>query len=334
MNRRGALRWLCIATLSPSTAFAQGAGKRPVVAYVFGPVPTSAMAGPDPSNPNARAFVHRLRELGWEDGRNFVLERHGAEGSVERAKSIFDDVVGRKVDLIYAAGTAGGSVIALEALRATRTIPIVFAGSSDPVASGLLSSLARPGANVTGVSTGTSFEIVGKRLELLKDMAPGLKRIAFLDPKGGLFLGYAQQAAARLGLALTFVELERAEEYDNAFTVAAREKSEAVVLGGASVHQVNASRLGALGRQRRLPVVGYSRELVEAGGLMSYGIDFLDLARRGAEYVDKILRGAKPADLPVEQPRKFELALNLKTARELAIAIPQSFLLRVDRVVE
>ena len=323
-----------LAALAPAAALGQGAGKRPVVAYVYGPVPTSAMTGPDPSNPYARAFVHRLRELGWEVGRNLVLERHGAAGSRDRAQAIFADVVGRKVDLIYAAGTAGGIVIALDALRATRTIPIVFAGSSDPVGMGLVSNLARPEANITGVASGIGFDIVGKRLELLREVAPGVKRVAFFDLKSSYASGPAQQAAARLGLTLVLIEVERAEQYDTAFATAVREKSDAVMLGVSSVHAVNGPLIAKLATQRRLAVAGLSGELVEAGGLMSYGIDFVDLARSGAGYVDKILRGAKPADLPVEQPRKFELVLNLRTARALGIAIPQSVLLRADRVIE
>ena len=333
-TRRKFLFAASLAALAPAAAFGQGAAKRPVVAYVYGSLPTSALTGPDPANPNTRAFVDRLRELGWEDGRNMVLERHGAGGSRERAQAIFADVAGRKVDVIYSAATAGGTVIAVYAVKATRTIPIVFAGSSDPVGMGLVASLARPGANVTGVATGISFEIVGKRLELLKALAPGIKRVAFLDPKGAPSYGFAQQAAARLGMTLVFVEVEQAEQYDNAFAIAARERSDAVMVGADSVHQVHGSRIAALAAQRRLPVAGYFSGLPEAGGLMSYGIDFLDLARNGAGYVDKILRGAKPADLPVEQPRKFEFVVNLKTARALGLAIPQSVLLRADRVIE
>lgn len=320
--------------LSATVAFGQSASKLPMVAYVYGSLPTSALTGPDPANPNTRAFVDRLRELGWEDGRNVVLERHGAGGSREQAQAIFADVVGRRVDLIYSAATAAGTVIAIYAVKATRTIPIVFAGSSDPIGMGLVASLARPGGNVTGVATGISFEIVGKRLELLKALAPGIKRVAYLDPKGAPSYGFAQQAATRLGMTLTFVEVERSEQYDNAFAIAARERSGAVMVGADSVHQVHGSRIAALASQRRLPVAGYFSGLPEAGGLMSYGIDFLDLARNGAGYVDKILRGAKSADLPVEQPRKFEFVVNAKTARALGLTIPQSVLLQADRVIE
>ena len=333
-TRRRFLAAGAFAALASAGALGQAPAKRPVVAYVYGSLPTSALTGPDPTNSNTRAFVDRLRELGWEDGRNVVLERHGAAGSREQAQAIFADVVGRKVDLIYAAATASGTVIALYAAKATRTIPIVFAGSSDPVGMGLVASLARPGANVTGVATGVSFEIVGKRLELLKALAPGIRRVAYLDPKGAPSYGFAQKAAARLGMTLIFVEVGRSEDYDNAFTIAVREKSDAVMVGVDSVHQSHGPRIAALAAQRRLPVAGFFSGLPEAGGLMSYGIDFLDLARNGAGYVDKILRGAKPGDLPVEQPRKFEFVVNLKTARVLGITSPQPVLLRADREIE
>jgi len=326
-------RFVAATALAPITAFAQRPGKLPVVAYVFGPVPSSVMAGPEPASPHVRAFVRRLRELGWEDGRNVVIERHGAENRRERAQAILADLAARSVAVIYAAATAGGGLVATDALRATRTIPIVFAGSSDPVSDGLVTSLGRPGGNATGVTISAGREIVGKQLELLKEIAPGAKRVAYLDPMSGN-TRFILQSGARIGLTLIHVEVERAEHYDAAFATAIKARADAMLVGAFAVHLVNPSRTVEFAARHRLPAIFAFPEMVEAGGLASYSIDFLDLNRRAAEYVNRILRGAKPADMPVEQPTKFELIVNLKAARALEIAIPQSVLLRADRVIE
>ncbi len=322
--------------LAPSSVFGQPTAKRPVVAYVFGSVATSELAGPDPARLDTRAFVHRLRELGWEDGRTVVLERHGAENRRELPQAILADLVARKVDVILAAAGVGNRLVATDALQATRTIPIVFAGSTDPVAAGLVSNLAHPGGNVTGLSIGVGWEIEGKRLELLKQIAPRIKRVAYLGPKSvnARYSKFVREAADRLGVALIPVEVDQADQYEQGFAAAKREKADAMLVSGAAMNDANAARISTLAAQARMGLIGSFSRLPEAGGLASYGVDFVDLGRRSAEYVDKILRGAKPGDLPVEQPRKFEFVLNLKTAKALGIAIPQAVLLQADRVIE
>lgn len=333
MNRRELLAAVCIGAAFPRTMLAQAARKLPLVVFVFGSMQSSRMTGPNPADAHTRAVVHRLRDLGWEDGRSFVLERHGAQDDRARAQAVYADAVARKVDLILAVGSTGGTVSAVDAVRATRTIPIVFAGGADPVALGLVASLARPGGNATGVTIAPGTDLGGKRLELIKEIAPRVKRVAYLNPKlaGDESM---RESAARLGMTLVHAHVESRDQYDAAFALMAREKVDAILTGGSSMHHAAGSRIAAFAAGRKIPAASAFPDLAEAGGLLSYGIDFLDLNRRAAGYVDKILRGAKPADLPVEQPRKFDLLLNLKTARALGITIPQSVLLRADRVIE
>ena len=333
MNRRDLLAAVCSGAAFPRTTFAQAARKLPVVVYVFGSMQSSKMTGPNPTDPHTRAVVHRLRDLGWEDGRSFVLERHGAQDDRARAQAVYADAVARKVDLILAVGSTGSTVTAVDAASATRTIPIVFAGSADPAALGLVASLARPGGNATGVTVGVGLDMGGKRLELIKEIAPRVKRVAYLNPKMASD-EYIRELAARLGLTLVHAHVESRDQYDAAFALMAREKVDAILTGATSMHYAAGSRIAAFAAERKLPAASPFPDLVEAGVLFSYGIDFLDLNRRAAEYVDKILRGAKPADLPVEQPRKFELVLNLKTAKAFGLTIPQTVLLRADRVIE
>ena len=219
------------------------------------------------------------------------------------------------------------------AMQATRSIPIVFAGSNDPVAMGLVRSLARPEGNVTGIAIAAGPEIAGKRLELLKAMIPAAKRVASFIT-GGDSAEATGQAAAQLKLESTVLRAENSEQLDEAFARVTRERPDGLVVAGPGFLGTQTPRLVAFAAERRLPAVYAFPEAVDAGGLASFGIDFLDLNRRAADYVNRILRGAKPSELPVELPRKFEVALNLKTARSLGIRIPQSVLLRADRVVE
>ena len=310
------------------------APKLPVVAYVFGGRNDAELAGSDPKHPHARAFVHRLRDLGWEDGRTVKLERYGPENRTERAQEILADLAGRNVAVIYAASAVRGAMVAKMAMQTTRSVPIVFAGSSDPVALGLVASLARPGGNVTGLAIGAGLELVGKRLELLKEMVPGVMKVAYFGTSGYGYTEVARQAAAQLKVWLVVAEVDRAEQLDEAFARVTREGVDGLVVGTLGFLGTQAPRLVGFAAERRLPALYAFPEAVDAGGLASYGIDFLDLNRRAADYVNRILRGAKPAELPVELPSKFELALNLKTARSLGIRIPQTVLLRADRVVE
>jgi len=310
------------------------APKLPVVAYVFGGRSDDELAGSDPKHPHARAFVQRLRELGWEDGRTVMLERYGPGNRTDRTQEILSDLAMRKVAAIYAASAVSGTMVARMAMQQTRTVPIVFAGSSDPVAVGLVASLARPGGNVTGVAIGAGVELVGKRLELLKEIVPGVGKVAYFGSSGFGYTEIARRVAAQLNIQLFVAEVDRAEQLDEAFSRVTREGTDGLVVGTLGFLGTQAPRVVAFAAERRLPAVYAFPEATDAGGLASYGIDFLDLNRRAADYVNRILRGAKPAELPVELPTKFELALNMRTARSLGIQIPQTVRLRADRVVE
>ena len=282
------------------------------------------------------AFRQGLRDLGYIEGRNVVIEIRSAEGKLERLPALAAELVALRVDVILAAGTPH----ALAAKQATRTIPIVFAAATDPVMDGLVTSLARPGGNVTGLSS-LGSELVAKRLELLKQAVPGVSRVAVLWHPGALgertekdMLKEAEVAARALGVRLQFVEARGPADFDRAFSDMTRARVDALTLLTSTMFLSERRRLVALAAKHRLPAVYPWREVVDAGGLMSYGPDFADLFRRAATYVDKILKGAKPADLPVEQPTKFELVINLKTAKALGLTIPQSLLRQADQVIE
>ena len=324
------------ALLAAPVLRAQPSGKLPVVAYVFGERTDAEMTGADPKHPHARAFVHRLRELGWEDGRTMTLERYGPGNSATRTQEILAGLAARKVAVIYATSAAGGKVVGKMAADATRTVPVVFAGGTDPVAMGLVASLAKPGGNVTGLATAVSAESAAKLPELLQGIVPGAAKAAYLvtSISRKSTEEMRQAVAARLKLQLTVLEVDNAKQLDEAFGRVTREKVDGLVVGSLGFLFSQAPRLVAFAAERRLPAVYAFPETVGAGGLAAYGIDFLELNRRGADYVDRILRGAKPADLPVELPRKFEMVLNLKTARALGLKLPQDVLLRADRVIE
>jgi len=277
------------------------------------------------------AFVQRLRELGWTEGRTIAIEYRWAEGRSEHYAPFADEFVRLKVDVIVMPGAA---VVA--ANQATSTIPIVFPVAADPVGAGVVASLARPGGNVTGLSLQRA-DLAGKRIELLREVAPGLRRLGALVNVGNrgsvLELGEVQTAARMLGLELASFELQRAEDISPAFE-AMKGRIDALYVTSEPMIHVNRARINTLALSARLPTVYAYREFVEAGSLMSYGPNFADLHRRAAEIVDKILRGAKPADIPVEQPTKFDLVINLTTAKALGLTIPESFLLRGDEVIE
>jgi putative tryptophan/tyrosine transport system substrate-binding protein len=277
------------------------------------------------------AFIQRLRELGWIEGRSVAIEYRWAEGSDERATEIATEFIRLKVDVIV---TSGG--VLLGAKRVTTTIPIVFAVANDPVGSGFVASLARPGGNITGLSL-QSTDVATKRLELLREILPGTRRLAILvnvgNPGSVLEMGEVGTAARAVGLEVSTVEIRRAEDIVPAFEVL-RPHAEALYVGPDALVVANIVRLNILTLAARLPTIFATREFVEMGGLMSYGPSFPDLFRRAGDYVDKILRGAKPADIPVEQPTKFDLVINLVTAKAFGVEIPPQVLARADEVIE
>ncbi len=277
------------------------------------------------------AFRQGLRELGYVEGKNIAIEYRWAEGNLDRLPALAAELVLLKVDLIFASGNA-----ARAAKSATRTIPIV-ATSADPVGTGLVASLARPGGNITGLSL-LSPELSGKRLELLKETVPKLSRVAvLLNPTAANSpsdLKETQTAARSLGMQLQLLEARSPDKFDPSFSAMMREHAGALVVTTDLMFLDNRTRIVSLAAKNRLPVMYYDRSFVEAGGLMSYGADIDDLFRRAATYVDKILKGAKPADLPVEQPTKFELVINLKTAKQIGLTIPPNVLVRADKVIK
>ncbi len=284
------------------------------------------------------AFRRGLRDLGYVEGRNVVIEIRDAEGKFERLPALAAELVALKVDVIV---TGGGTPPALAAKQATRTIPIVFASAPDPVTDGLVTSLARPGGNVTG-SSNLNPELVGKCLELLKQAVPEVSRVTVLWHPGAAgertekdMLKGAKVAARALGVRLQFVEARGLADFDRAFPDMTRARGGALtVLPGSAMFFSERRRLVDRAAKNRLPVVYPQREFVDAGGLMSYGSNLPDVFRRAATYVDKILKGTKPGDLPAEQPTKFELVINLKTANALGLTIPQSLLREADHIIE
>ena len=271
------------------------------------------------------AFMQRLRELDWIEGRTIAIEVRFAEGRNEGFAEIAAEFVRRRVDVIVTEGTAS----TFAAKQATSVIPI-SAVMGDPVGTGLVASLARPGGNVTGLSSQTA-DLASKRLELLREVVPGLRRLAILGNVGNsvtvLEMREVQATASRFGLEVDTSEIRRAEDI-------ARTRAQALYVAGDPLVTTNRIRINTLALGARLPTLYSSREYVDVGGLMSYGPNFPDLFRRAADFVDKILRGAKPGDIPVQQPTKFDLVINLTTAKVLGLMIPEAFLLRADEVIE
>jgi putative tryptophan/tyrosine transport system substrate-binding protein len=274
-----------------------------------------------------------LRELGYLEGKNIVIEYRWAEEKYDRLPDLAAELVRLKVDLIMTGGTPATQA----AMQATTTIPIVMMATGDPLRTGLVASLARPGGNVTGV-TQLGAEVAGKRLQILKDTVPRLSRVAFLrNPTSAAHTPYLNdlQAAARaLRLTLQSVEVQAPGEFEMAFAGMMQQRPDALIVSADPVHRLRQAWIVDFAGKRRLPVLYQLKEYVEAGGLMSYGTSVTDNYRRGATYVDKILKGAKPGDLPVEQPTKFELVINLKTAKALGLTIPPSVLLTADQVIQ
>jgi len=309
----------------PLAAHAQQAGKLPTIGFLVPGTPSS-------HGQWFAALVQRLRELGWIEGRTVAIEYRWAEGRTERFDEIAAEFVRRKVDVIVTSATA--SVVA--AMQATSVIPIVFAAAGDPVGTGLVASLARPGGNVTGLSI-QQPDVAAKRLELLREVVPSLRRLAILANVGGpavvLDMREVQAAARTLGLEVITSEIRRGEDIVPAFE-GLNGRADALYVCIDPLTNSHRVRINTLALAERLPTMYAIREGVEGGGLMSYGPNIPDLFRLAADYVDKILRGAKPGDIPVEQPRKFDLIINLTTAKALRLTIPESFLLRADEVIE
>jgi len=329
MHRRTFLGTLASGLLAaPLTVEAQQAAKVVRIGYLAANLAAS---------PHLReAFLQGLRDLGYVEGRNVVIEYRDAEGKYERFPALATELVALKVDVIVVTSTP--SAVAVK--QATRTIPIVFTWAADPVGSGLVTSLARPGGNITG-SSFFAPDLVGKRLDLLKRALPGVSRVAALWHPGDYvermekdMLTETDRAARALGLRLQVVEARGPEDFDRAFSDMTRARADAVTVQSTNIFFIERRRLVDLAAKNRLPAMYLTREFVDAGGLMSYGPNVADLHRRAATYVDKILKGAKPGDLPVEQPTKFELVINLKTAKALGLTIPPALLQRADQVIE
>ncbi|HKF08541.1 MAG TPA: ABC transporter substrate-binding protein [Xanthobacteraceae bacterium] len=325
MKRREFITLLGGAAAWPLAARAQQSGKLPTVGFL-------GSATPLVESQRVAAFVQRLRQLGWIENRNVAIEYRWAEGRSERFVEFATEFVQLKVDLIVAPSTP--AVIA--AKQATSIIPIVFAGAGDPVATGLVASLGRPGGNVTGLAS-QLVDTGSKRLELLREVVPSLRRLAIMGNVGNpaivLEMREVQATARALGLEATTFEILRAEDIAPVLE-ALKGRVEALYLAPDPLLNSNRIRVSTLALGARLPTMYGVRDYVEAGGLMSYGANVVDQHRRAADYVDKILRGAKPGDLPVEQPTKFDLLINLTTAKVLGLTIPESFLLRADEVIE
>jgi putative ABC transport system substrate-binding protein len=325
MRRREFISVIVGATAWPLSTRAQQSAKPPIIGYLS---PTSA------SNQNqwTAAFVRRLHELGWIEGSTVEIEYRWAEGHAERLSAFADELVRLKVSVIVTSATPP----TIAAKRATSVIPIVFAVGSDPVGSGLVASLARPGGNVTGLSI-QSVDAVSKRVELLRDVVPNLRRLAVLaneSNSGARREAEEVQAVAHaLGVEVTPLDVRRADDIAPAFA-ALDSHADALYVTADPLFGFNANAISALALKARLPDVHGLREEVVAGGLLSYGASAPDLFRRAAELVDKILRGAKPGDLPVEQPTKFDLVINLKTAKALGVAVPHNLLVLADEVIE
>jgi putative ABC transport system substrate-binding protein len=325
MDRRAFITLVGGSIFAPPAPSAQQTTKAPRVAYLSDESRSLGVASFEP-------MAQELRKLGYLDGRNIVFEHRYAEGKTEVLPALAAELVRLKIDVIVTVGTAATRA----AKNATETIPIVFTRIADPVALGLVTSLARPSGNLTGVST-LGPDLVAKSLELLTEALPGLRRVAVVwdptFPAAALQLREVERAARVLNLELQPVEVRAVEAPEVAVRAVAAQRTQALLVTPALLTEER-RRLAAVATQQRLPTMSYRRELVEAGGLMSYGTNRSDMYRRAAPYVDKILKGAKPADLPVEQPTKFELVINMKTAKALGLTIPQSVLLQADHVIQ
>jgi putative ABC transport system substrate-binding protein len=324
MRRREFIAFLGAAVSWPLAARAQQLRKLPTIGFLGGATPSAWGHW-------VAAFTQRLGELGWIDGHTIAVEYRWAEGRNERYAEIASEFVRLKVDVIV---TAGPPVFA--AKQATSVIPIVFATVADPLGTGLVASLSKPGGNITGLSV-TSPELAGKRLELMREAIPNLRRLAVMAnaayPPAMQELNEVEASAQLFGIETIALKIRQAADIAPAFEVL-NGRAEGLYLVGESLTSANHVRINSFALADRLPTMNPNRERVEMGGLMSYGPNFPSLYRRAGDFVDRILRGAKPADIPVEQPTKFDLVINLTTAQALRLKVPESFLLRADEVIE
>ncbi len=330
MTRRTFLCWLTLGILSmPLAGEAEQAERVYRVAVILAGSPVSGIS----KNPFLNAFTERLRELGYVEGQNILFARLSAEGRAERHGDLVAEALRLNPDVLVTVS----SLMALVAKRATTTIPIVMATSIGPVERGIVPSLARPGGNITGLTIDAGPEFEGKRLELLKQVAPKTVRVAYIGPRyiwEGQWGAAAREAARALRIDLVFVETAAPEDIRDALVTARRERLDALYACDCSATFAARLVIAEFAMEHRMPAVSAYRDATEAGGLISYGVNYLEQYRRAAVYVDKILKGAKPADLPIEQPTKFELVINMRTAKALGLTIPQSVLVRADEILQ
>jgi len=325
MNRRAFLATAAVSVVArPVVARAQQPAKTYRLGYL------SLRSGREETE---EAFSQGLRELGYVEGQSVAVEYRWAAGKAERLPEMAKELVRLKVDLIVTAGTLAAEA----ARRATSTIPVVFVSVGDPVGSGLVSSLGRPGGNLSGLTI-LSTELAGKRLQILRELLPRANRVALLAHRPvsttPLLIREMRAASQQLGIQIIAQEIDTAADLPSAFAAMQRERAQALVVQQNPITTDSARRIAELAVQHRLPAIYYRRDFVEAGGLMSYGTNAVAMYRRAATYVDKILKGARPADLPVEQPTKFEFIINLKAAKALGLTIPPALLVRADQVIE
>ncbi len=331
MRRRVFLLAVCAVAMTRD-ALAQQPKKKFRIGVVLTTSPLAEMLGAEPAHPRLRAFIRELRRLGYAEGDNLVIDRRSAEGKFERFGEILTELLRLKPDVLVTLGDP----MTLAAKKLSQEVPIIAMAVADPIGLGVVNSLARPGGNVTGISATTGPELMAKRLELLKDAVPGITKVAYLsqktewDSSAGLA---ARQAAQAMGITMIFAEANP-KDYSGGLALVRSQRPGAVFVGGQFPNWVNREVIVETLNAMRLPSSHSYSEAAEIGGFMSYANHADETWLRAAAYVDKILKGAKPGDLPIEQPTRFELVVNMKTARALGIVIPQSFLLRADRVIE
>jgi len=327
MDRRRFIALIAGALVAPLAALAQPAGKVARVAYL-------SASGAAEAGPNRKAIMEGFRSLGWIEGRNLLIEERYAETRTEELQRLVGELVRLKPDVIVCVGPAP----AMALKKAGADIPVVFIAVADPIGIGLATSLGRPDGRFTGLATMVPAGFLGKQLELLRESVPGMSRVAFLtnpgNPVHAVGRSLRLKAAQDHGFEVVELQAKTREELEAAFPEAVRQKADAMYLSGDPLPIQHRQLVAELALKHRLPIMYLFRLHVEAGGLMSYGTDTADLYRRAAGYVDRILKGAKPGDLPIEQPTRFELAINMKAARALGITFPRSVLLRADRVIE